>query len=319
MKKLLAPVVLTAFILVALFTPAQGDETGWFLPRNQDEVPWEGLHIAKGASPDVPYVSTPHAIVDEMVRLADVKASDVVYDLGCGDGRLVIAAVKKTGCRGVGIDIDPERIKESRANAKTAGVEDRVRFVEQNFFASDIRQATVMLIYLFPDVNIRLRGKFLSEMKPGSRLVSHAFDMGDWKPDNSASVGAQRVYFWVIPANATGRWKWNPPGGRQAAFVLEMEQRYQQIRGTLTLGDQQSTLTDAKLAGDRISFRIEQDVSGRKIAREFAGTISGNSITGTITSTEGPRVKNNRWKAARDPSTLRPIESGYMHSDLLWH
>ena len=116
-------------------------------------------------------------------------------------------------------------------------MEDRVRFVEQNFFASDIREATVMLIYLFPDVNIRLRGKFLSEMKPGSRLVSHAFDMGDWKPDNSASIGAQRVYFWVIPANATGRWKWNSPGGRQAAFVLEMEQRYQQIRGTLTQGD----------------------------------------------------------------------------------
>jgi SAM-dependent methyltransferase len=177
MKKLLIPVVFTSLIFIAMFTPAQGDETGWFRQRDNYYVSWEGLQIAKGSSPDVPYVSTPHAIVDEMVRLADVKASDVVYDLGCGDGRLVIAAVKKTGCRGVGIDIDPERIKESRANARDAGVEDRVRFVEQNFFASDIREATVMLIYLFPDVNIRLRGKFLSEMKPGSRLVSHAFDI----------------------------------------------------------------------------------------------------------------------------------------------
>ena len=190
MKKLLAPVVLTAFILIALFTPAQGDETGWFFPRNHDSVSWGGRQLALGVSPDVPYVSTPHKIVDEMVRLADVKAIDVVYDLGCGDGRLVIAAVKKTGCRGVGIDIDPERIKESRANARAAGVEDRVRFVEQNFFASDIREATVMLIYLFPDINIRLRGKFLGEMKPGSRLVSNAFDMGDWRPDNSAASGA---------------------------------------------------------------------------------------------------------------------------------
>jgi SAM-dependent methyltransferase len=319
MKKSLIAVVFTSFILFVLFTPAQGDETGWFSPRNHDAVPWEGLQIARGASPDVPYVSTPHAIVDEMVRLADVKASDVVYDLGCGDGRLVIAAVKKTGCRGVGIDIDPERIKESRANARAAGVEDRLRFVEQNFFASDIREATVMLIYLFPDVNIRLRGKFLGEMKPGARLVSHAFDMGDWKPDNSASIGAQRVYYWVIPANATGRWKWNSPGGRQSSFVLEMEQKYQQIRGALIQGDHQSILTDAKLTGDRISFRIEQDVSGRKIAREFSGTIGGNFITGTITSTEGPRVKNNRWKAMRDPSTLRPIESGYAYSDLLWY
>jgi SAM-dependent methyltransferase len=320
MKKLLASVVLTSFILlVALFTPAQGDETGWFSPRNHEAVPWEGLQIAKGASPDVPYVSTPHAIVDEMVRLADVKASDVAYDLGCGDGRLVIAAVKKTGCRGVGIDIDPERIKESRANARAAGVQDRVRFVEQNFFASDIREATVMLIYLFPDVNIRLRAKFLSEMKPGSRLVSHAFDMGDWKPDNSASIGAQRVYYWVIPANATGTWTWRSQDGRRTVFMLKMEQRYQVIRGTLTQGDHPLTLTDAKLTGDRISFRIEQDVSERKITREFAGTISGNSITGTILSTEGPRVQNNRWKAVRDPSTLRPIESGYSNSDLLWY
>jgi len=319
MKKSLVAVVFTSFILFALIMPAQGDETGWFHPRNHDSVSWDGRQLALGASPDVPYVSTPHTIVDEMVRLADVKSDDVVYDLGCGDGRLVIAAVKKTGCRGVGIDIDPERIKESRVNARAAGVEDRVRFIEQNFFASDIREATVMLIYLFPDVNIRLRGKFLSEMKPGSRLVSHAFDMGDWKPDNSASVRAQRVYYWVIPANATGTWTWRSPGDRRTAFTLKLEQRYQQIRGTLTQGDHQSALTDAKLTGDRITFRIEQEAGGRKIAREYAGTIRGNSITGTIKSTGGQRVQNHRWKAVRDPSTLLPIESGYVHSDLLWH
>jgi SAM-dependent methyltransferase len=320
MKKSLVFVLFTSFILlIALFTPAQGGETGWFYPRAHDDVSWEGLQLAKGASPDVPYVSTPHAIVDEMVRLADVKASDVVYDLGCGDGRLVIAAVKKTGCRGVGIDIDPERIKESRANARAAGVQDRVRFVEQNFFASDIREATVMLIYLFPDVNIRLRGKFLSEMKAGSRLVSNAFDMGDWRPDNSAVIGGQRVYYWVIPANATGTWKWRSPDGRRTAFMLKVEQSYQAIRGTLTQEGQPLTLTDAKLTGDRITFRVEQDAGGRKTAREFAGTISGNSITGAILSIDGPRVQNNRWKAVRDPSTLRPIESGYAHSDLLWY
>jgi hypothetical protein len=176
-----------------------------------------------------------------------------------------------------------------------------------------------MLIYLFPDVNIKLRGKFLSEMKPGSRLVSHAFDMGDWKPDNSASIRAQRVYYWVIPANATGTWTWLSSDGRRSAFTLKLEQRYQQIRGTLTQGNHQSALTDAKLAGDRITFRVEQDVSGRKTARQFAGTISGNTIAGTITSTEGPRAQNSRWRAMRDPSTLRPIESGYQHSDLLWY
>jgi hypothetical protein len=109
------------------------------------------------------------------------------------------------------------------------------------------------------------------------------------------------------------------PGSRPAAFVLRIEQKYQQIGGTLTQGDHPSTLTDAKLSGDRITFRVEQEIGGRKIAREFAGTISGNSITGTISSTEGPRAQNNRWKAVRDPSTLRPIESGYTNSDLLWY
>jgi SAM-dependent methyltransferase len=319
MKKLLAPAVFTSVILFVLIAPAQGDETGWFHQRDNYYVSWDGLQLAKGATLDVPYAATPYEMADEMVRLADVRSNDMVYDLGCGDGRLVIAAVKKAGCRGVGIDIDPDRIKESRANARIAGLEDRIRFVEQNFFESDVREATVMLIYLFPDVNIRLRAKFLSEMKPGSRLVSHAFDMGDWKPDNSASIRAQRVYYWVIPANATGTWTWRSSDGRRSAFTLKLEQRYQQIRGTLIQEGHPSTLADAKLTGDRITFRIEQDVSGRKIAREFTGTISGNSITGTISSTEGPRVQNNRWKAVRDPSTLRPIESGYSNSDLLWY
>jgi SAM-dependent methyltransferase len=320
MKKLLAPFVFTsAILLIALLTLAQGDETGWFNPRNHDSVSWDGRQLALGVSPDVPYVSTPHAIVDEMVRLADVKASDVVYDLGCGDGRLVIAAVKKTGCRGVGIDIDPERIKESRANARAAGVEDRVRFVEQNFFASDIREATVMLIYLFPDVNIRLRGKFLSEMKPGGRMVSNAFDMGEWRPDWTSNVLAQRVYLLVIPANVTGIWKWTDPGKRKSVCTLEIDQRYQQIQGTLTRGDQKATLTGAKLAGERITFATDEEVDGVKTTREFTGTVKGNVITGTTVSRRGDKVQNSRWKAVRDPSTKYPIETGFQKSDLLWY
>ena len=312
-------VIILSFIMVALFATAQANETGWFHPRKNDSITWEGLQIAKGATLDVPYAATPYEMADEMVRLADVKSDDVVYDLGCGDGRLVIAAVKKAGCRGVGIDLDPERIKESRQNAIISGVQDRVHFVEQNFFESDVREATVMLIYLFPDVNIKLRAKFLSEMKPGSRLVSHAFDMGDWRPDNSASIRTQRVYSWVIPANATGTWKWNLPGGRRTPVVLQMEQKYQAIRGTISLEGRKVTLTGAKLAGNQIAFTIEEERNGRKNTQEFAGAISGNAITGTITSTDGKRVQKSRWQAVRDPSTLRPIESGYTHSDLLWN
>ena len=319
MKKALFVVVLISFVLVVLFSKVPADETGWFHPRDNYYVSWDGMQLAKGATLDVPYVATPYEIADEMVRLADVKGDDVVYDLGCGDGRLVIAAVMKAGCSGVGVDIDPERIKESRQNAIVGGVQDRVRFVEQNFFDSNVREATVMLIYLFPDVNIKLRAKFLKEMKPGSRLVSHAFDMGDWKPDNTASIRAQRVYYWVIPANATGTWKWSTPGGRQSVYVLEMEQKYQAIRGTITQGGNKTNLAEAKLTGDRIAFTVTWNVSGRKITREFNGTIRGDSITGTITSADGPRVSKDSWKASRAPSTLRPIEAGYSNSDLLWY
>jgi SAM-dependent methyltransferase len=150
---------------------------------------------------DVPYVPTPQEVVDEMLRMANVGKDDVVYDLGCGDGRLVITAVKKFGAkRGVGVDIDPQRIKESNENARAAGVADRVRFVEQDLFKADFKEATVVTLYLLPDVNLRLRPKLWSDLKPGTRVVSHAFDMGDWQPEKTASVEGRTIYFWTIPA-----------------------------------------------------------------------------------------------------------------------
>ena len=157
---------------------------------------------------DVPYVPTPQEVVDEMLKMANVGKDDVVYDLGCGDGRLVITAVKKFGAkRGVGIDIDPQRIKESNENAQAAGVADRVKFVEQDLFKTDIKEATVVTLYLLPEVNLRLRPKLLAELKPGTRVVSNAFDMGDWKYEKVAFVGEQPIYFWTIPAT--------PPAAKQ--------------------------------------------------------------------------------------------------------
>jgi len=150
---------------------------------------------------DVPYVPTPQEVVDEMLRVANVGKNDVVYDLGCGDGRLVITAVKKFGAkRGVGVDIDPQRIKESNENAQAAGVTDRVKFVVQDLFKTDIKEATVVTLYLLPDVNLRLRPKLWSDLKPGTRVVSHAFDMGDWQPEKTTSVDGRTIYFWTIPA-----------------------------------------------------------------------------------------------------------------------
>jgi SAM-dependent methyltransferase len=149
--------------------------------------------------PDVIFVPTPEGVVDRMLELAQVTAKDTVYDLGSGDGRIVIAAARKYGARGVGIDIDPERIKEARANAKAAGVTDKVNFVQGDLFQSDISQATVVTIYLLTDLNLKLRPKLLKELAPGTRVVSHAFGMGDWKPERTESINGYTVYLWRIP------------------------------------------------------------------------------------------------------------------------
>jgi SAM-dependent methyltransferase len=155
---------------------------------------------------DVPYVPTPQSVVDAMLSMAAVKKDDVVYDLGCGDGRIVITAAKKHGARGVGVDIDPERIKEANANAKQAGVSDRVKFIEQDLFQTDFKEASVVTLYLLPDINLKLRPKLLSDLKPGTRVVSHSFDMGNWKPDKTETVdGDRRIFFWIIPEKKTAK------------------------------------------------------------------------------------------------------------------
>ena len=152
---------------------------------------------------DVPYVPTPQDVVDAMLKLAAVTKNDVVYDLGCGDGRIVVTAAKNYGARGVGIDIDPERIKEANANAQKAGVSDRVKFIEQDLFKTDFKEASVVTLYLLPDINLKLRPKLQSDLKPGTRIVSHAFDMGDWQPDKTENIEGRTIYLWTIPAKKT--------------------------------------------------------------------------------------------------------------------
>jgi SAM-dependent methyltransferase len=156
------------------------------------------LAAAQGV-PEVPYVPTSDEVARAMLKLADVKASDVVYDLGSGDGRIVIAAAKEFGARGVGIDIDPRRIREANQNAQEAGVESRVRFVQADLFKADIKDATVVTLYLLTDVNRRLRPRLLSELKPGTRVVSNTFGMDDWKPDKEVTVNGRKIMLWIIP------------------------------------------------------------------------------------------------------------------------
>jgi SAM-dependent methyltransferase len=148
---------------------------------------------------NAPFVTTADEVVDAMLELAGVKSTDVVYDLGCGDGRIVIAAAKKYGAHGVGIDISPDRIREAREYARAAGVENLVRFEEKDLFKSDFHEATVVTLYLLMDLNLRLRPKLLQDLKPGSRIVSHDFAMGDWKPDKVKEIAGARLYLWTIP------------------------------------------------------------------------------------------------------------------------
>jgi SAM-dependent methyltransferase len=151
--------------------------------------------------PDVIYVPTNPEVVDAMLKMANVTKDDVVYDLGCGDGRIVVAAARAYGAKAIGVDIDPQRIAEANANAKTAGVEGRVKFILGDLFEQDFKEATVVTLYLLNTLNLRLRPKLWKELKPGTRVVSHAFDMGDWQPEQKQDVGGTTIYLWRIPAH----------------------------------------------------------------------------------------------------------------------
>ena len=152
---------------------------------------------------DVPYVPTPPEVVEAMLKLGEVKSGDILYDLGCGDGRIVVMAVQKFGARsGTGVDINPERIKEAQENARQAGVADKARFIEKNLFDADFHDATVVTLYLLPEVNLRLRPKLLNDLKVGTRIVSHQFNMGDWHPDKEIEIGWRTIYLWTVTEKA---------------------------------------------------------------------------------------------------------------------
>jgi tRNA G37 N-methylase Trm5 len=154
---------------------------------------------ARTQAPDVIYVPTPYEVVDEMLKLAGVKKGDVLYDLGSGDGRIPVTAAKKFGIRAVGIDIDPQRIEEAKENAKKNGVANLVQFRQEDLFRANFREATVVTLYLLPDLNVKLRPRLLAELRPGSRIISHQFDMGTWKPEKRVELNGRTIYLWTVP------------------------------------------------------------------------------------------------------------------------
>jgi ribosomal protein L11 methylase PrmA len=173
----------------------------WFLAAALLGLPPALAQEAKTSRmPDVIYVPTPQEVVEEMLRIAEVKKGDVLYDLGSGDGRIPVTAAKKYGIRAIGIDIDPERIREANENAKKNGVTNLVRFRNEDLFKANFREATVVTLYLLPDLNVKLRPRLWNELKPGTRIVSHQFDMAEWKPEKTVELSGRTIYFWTIPA-----------------------------------------------------------------------------------------------------------------------
>ena len=262
---------------------------------------------------DVPYVPTPYEVVAEMLRMADIGKDDILYDLGSGDGRIVITAAKEMGCRGIGVEIDARRIKQSRENAAKEKVTNRVKFLQQDMFEANISRATVVAIYLLQSVNLKLRPKLLRELKPGTRIVSHNYSMGEWKADKTSEVNIEwkkhTVYYWVVPANVTGTWEWSiPTSSGNDHYELKLIQRFQEFAGTLFVNGSGMLIGLGEIIGDKLQFTVERNLNEQTVPMLFSGRVSGNSIEGSIKSEGGSAINPIKWKAQRDPSTVIPID-----------
>ena len=270
-----------------------------------------GTGHAQTRKPDVEYVPTPEHVVAAMLELAGTQSTDVVYDLGCGDGRVVIAAAKEYGARGLGVDIDPARIEESRANAKAAGVADRVRFEQQDLFEMDIREATIVTLYLLPQLNRKLRPKLLSDLRPGTRILSHDFDMGEWQHDQVIRLPGlayeHTVYYWVVPADVGGVWRIHiPTSAREGEHRLRLEQRFQELSGTLNHGNGEVQLTSPTLTGDQLRFKTVATVQGRQVEMSFEGRVAGDVLHGSVEVQGGPMAGRHDWTGVREGTGVPP-------------
>jgi hypothetical protein len=241
------------------------------------------------AGKDVIWVPTPEELVERMLRMAQTTPNDFVIDLGSGDGRIAIAAGKKFNARAMGIEYNPDMVEVSNRNASKEGVAAKVRFVKADIFESDFSQASVITMYLLPGLNLKLRPKLL-DMKPGTRIVSHQFNMDDWLPDETTNIDGRRAYFWLIPAKVAGTWRFQ--SGSDGLDVT-LEQKYQMLEGTVKLGTVNAGLRDARLAGDKIGFAF---VDQGGVRRDFTGKVSGNTMEGTMKLETGPE---SRWTATK--------------------
>ena len=251
-------------------------------PAEPQAVPEYDPATLAGQRPDldVPFVSTEYDIVRAMLDVAGTNANDFVIDLGSGDGRIPIIAARDKGARGLGVDLDPARIRESTSNALRAGVADRVMFRQQDLFVTPLRDATVLTLYLLPEINMQLRPRILGEMRPGARVVSNTFDMGDWQPDVRRNVQNTNIFLWIVPAQVNGRWQLRTAEGEGR---LTLSQRYQQVSGTVEANGRSVPLRDVQLRGPQIAFTVDLGAGPRRLV----GRVDGANMAG------------QGWQAAR--------------------
>ena len=264
---------------------------------------------AFAAESDVPYVPTPQEVVDKMLAMARVTPNDYLIDLGSGDGRIVVTAVQKYGARGFGVDLNPQRIREAVINALKNGVSDRTAFYQRNLFETDLSVASVITMYLLPRVNMALRPRLL-DLRPGTRIVSHDFDMDDWKPDETVhmdvrekygnSSGTSSIYFYIVPAKVTGLWRWQQTtGGVTHDYELALEQKFQFVSGTVRVNGSTYKISEASLRGDQLVFNVVTPLAATTVKQSFAGRVSGEQIFGSVALSGARAISQTEWLAAR--------------------
>lgn len=254
---------------------------------------------------DVVYVPTPQVVVDEMLNMAKIGAGDFLIDLGSGDGRIVITAAKKYGTRGIGVDLDTYLVQKAREGARIAGVADKAQFVVQNLFETDLSRATVISSYLLPEMNEKLLPKLLA-LKPGTRIIAHDYDMGDWPSDEQKSItvpekevgdlGKSHVFFYVVPAKIAGAWESLVYSGRHGViYEFDFDQRFQRVSGEVRIDGKRTRLPLFKMSGDQVSFEVGVPQRTGVTQYRFQGTVRQDTIEGTLTI--GGAKKPLPWKA----------------------
>jgi len=258
---------------------------------------------------DVVYVPTPQVTVDEMLKVAKVGPNDYLIDLGSGDGRIIITAAKKFGARGFGVDLDTYLLKIANATAAKEGVADRAQFIEQNLFETDLSKATVITTYLLPEMNERLRPKLLA-LKPGTRIVAHDYDMGNWIPDEQKTLivpekkvgdpGKSYVFFWLVPAQVAGTWQSQVNvGGKVVAYDLALTQEFQMIEGSGKAGNQ-SGAVKGRMEGTQMRLTLSGKAGDGLARHDFQGRLTGDdTIEGTVQIGEGAKRQQYPWVAKR--------------------